>query len=237
MSGGKKTKRFGFRADRTIPMLDADQKEEYFYGRALTYVDDLTVAWRNMALDADEAWKSGEGLALGIYSQMWGRSAQNMAKAVRLFPEWFEPKREASAEEMIVLFTICQLGERKAQQLYKEWREHSTWRVWEVQAKVNELKARAARGTNDIVLARAFARRVKRRSVLVKSRTDVPPVQDEYDVVLRQPQSKLKRQPPAPTPKSASSGDSATRSSGKKKGAGKTSGGKRPTPSARGSTL
>lgn len=219
----KRGKQLGFRAERIIPMLDADQKEEYFYGRGLTYVDDLTTAWRNMALDADEAWKSGEGVALKIYSQLWGRSAQNMAKAVRLFPEWFTPKNETSAEELIILFTICQLGVRKAKQLYAEWREHSTWRIWEVQTKVNELKARAARGTNDIVLTRAFAKRVKRRTLQVKSRTDVPPVQDEYDVVLRQPQSRK----PSPSPLN---GKPISSSSGKTSG--KTSGGKRATPSA-----
>lgn len=225
----KQAKRFGFRADRVIPMLDADQKEEYFYGRGLTYVDDLTAAWRNMALDADEAWKSGETLALKIYSQLWGRSAQNMGKAVRLFPEWFDPKNEVSAEELIILFTICQLGVRKAKQLYDQWREHSTWRTWEVQAKVNELKERAARGTNDIVLARAFAQRVKRRSVLVKSKSDVPPIQDEYDVVLRQPQSRRKTSP-AQTPKSTSR--AAPRSPSSAKTRRMTSGGKPPTPSA-----
>lgn len=222
----KKRKVFGFRADRTIPMLDAEQKEEYFYGRALTYVDELADAWRGMALDADEAWKTGETVGLKIYSQLWGRSAQNMGKAVRLFPEWFSEDKVVSSEELIILFTICQLSVRKAKQLYKEWREHSTWRAWEVQAKVNELKARAARGTNDIVLTRAFARRVKPRTIMVKGREAVPPVQAEYDVVLRQPQR------PAQTQKQSPNGKPNTTLSAKKRGGGKTSGGTRSTPSA-----
>lgn len=121
--------------------------------------------------------------ALAIFSFAWGMSAGNMARAVARRPEWFAADRNASTQQMRMLFVLGQADSNVDERLYAYWQEHQTLQPWEMQRIVSAIKKKKAKPKKKKIRMKAQAIHVNREGKLQSMELAPSMPDDLIDVV------------------------------------------------------